>query len=57
MLLHDLKDKAESLIGSTIAWMDEYIDLVSPPIIYTPATQRKAKGTERPRLIIHIIHP
>lgn len=57
MLLHDLKDKAESHIGSTIAWMDEYIDLVSPPIIYTPATQRKAKGTERPRLIIHIIHP
>lgn len=43
MLLHDLKDKAESLIGSTIAWMDEYIDLVSLPIIYTPRYTKKSK--------------
>lgn len=57
MLQHDLKGKAKSLVGSAIAWMEdwmnEYIEPVQPTI-YTPRYTKKSKGIKRPRLIIHI---
>lgn len=46
MLQHDLKGKAKSLVGSAIAWMEdwmnEYIEPVHPTI-YTPRYTKKSK--------------